>query len=291
MLPPLSINNDAGVDPSTADKKPTRRSNKTATPTSKQTNRHVNECRCYGPTITIGNTALVSSTDRPLYLTDLADYTVVTNCDFTDYIKFAPTSLKAAVRNNWIYVVHVSPTIRMAVTRATLQARVTGGEILAYQYSECSIEGNDCVYYGFLPTERHEIADTHKRCLLSAMQVWPRKLYVYLRKETACICSPGCSRWSLKLRDHTVRRFCIQQLPWDDVYIMMGDMDETCVEEIKEPRQCPVCAQCLKCANSPVYCRTHRKCKHKKVKIYDPDTMMPLSLPVIKRCRKIRRVK
>lgn len=279
LLLPLSTSDEGGVD------------TKKRTGGGNETTRHVNECRCYGPTVAVGNTVLVSSADQPLYMTDLADYTLVTNCDFTDYIKFAPTSLKAAVQNNWTFVVHVSPTIRMAVTRDTLQARVTGGEILAYQYSECSIEGNDCVYYGFLTTESQDIPDTHKRCLLSAMQVWPRKLYVYLRKETACICSPGCSRWSVKLRDHTVRRFCVQQVPWDNVYIMMGDMDETCVEAIKEPRQCPVCAQCHKCASSPVYCRTHRKCNHKKVKIYDPSTMMPLNLPEIKQCKKIRRVK
>ena len=117
----------------------------------------------YGPTVTTGKTVLVSSTGQPLYLTDLADYTLVTNCDFTEYVKFVPTSLKAAVRDNFVYVVHVSPTVRMAVTRSTLQARLTGGEILAYQYSECSIQGNDCVYYGFIPTERQDIADTHKR--------------------------------------------------------------------------------------------------------------------------------
>lgn len=248
-------------------------------------------CRSYGSTVTIDKTVLVSESGLPLYLTRMSDYTIVTNCDFTEYIEFAPKSLKEAVQDNWIYVAHVSPTVRTAVTRATLRARVIGGEILAYQYSECSIEGNVCVYYGFVPTEGHHIADTHKRCLLSAMQVWPRKMYVYLKKESACMCSPGCSRWSLKMRDHGERRFCIKQVPWKDIYIMMGDMDETCVEEIKEPRQCSVCAQCIKCASSPVYCRSHRRCKHKKAQTLQACMSVPIVLPVMKSCKRVRRVK
>lgn len=249
-------------------------------------------CRAHGPTVTIGKTVLESTSGLPLYLTRMSDYTLVSDCEFTEFVKFAPASLKAVVRDNWHYLVHVSPTVRVAVTRAALRARVIGGEILAYQYSECSIEGNDCVYYGFLPTERQNIADTHKRCLLSAMQVWPRKLYVYARRESACMCSPGCSLWSFKVRDcDRERRFCIKRVPWNEVYIMMGDLDETCVEEIKEPRQCAVCAQCIKCANSPVYCRSHRRCKHKRVQTLHAEMNIPLSVPEMKSCKRVSRVK
>lgn len=47
---------------------------KATTPDSKQTARPVNECRRYGPTVTVDKTVLVSSNGRPLYLTDMVDY-------------------------------------------------------------------------------------------------------------------------------------------------------------------------------------------------------------------------
>lgn len=231
-----------------------------------------------GEDFRIGDTRFISS--KTLYQTEFNDYTLITNVDFTPYIKYAPREIKPLLASRWMYVMHVSHGMQPSITRNILQARVTGGEILAYKYTECSIEGNECVYYGFLPVlhSRNRIASilscgTHRICRVSMMEVWPRKLFIYMKRDFQCNCSENCIRWHVTLKDYPKsKQCCIKTIPWNDLYIMMGDGDRKCMEIIKVPRSCFVCAQCYDCSKSPNYCRKHRICKHKLVKIFNNIT-------------------
>lgn len=231
-----------------------------------------------GEDFRIGDTRFISS--KTLYRTEFDDYTLITNVDFTPYIKYAPREIKPLLASRWMYVMHVSHGMQPSITRNILQARVTGGEILAYKYTECSIEGNECVYYGFLPVlhSRNRLASTlscgtHRICRVSMMEVWPRKLFIYMKRDFQCPCSENCTRWHVTLKEYPKsNQCCIKTIPWHDLYIMMGDGDRKCMEIIKVPRTCFVCAQCYDCSKSPNYCRKHRICKHKLVKIFNDIT-------------------
>ncbi|UDM55461.1 gp09-like protein [Phenacoccus solenopsis nudivirus] len=149
-----------------------------------------------------------------------------------------------------------------------------------------------------LDDERYYTTD---RLYVSAQKIWPCTLFAYLERVGVCECSKRCVLVKLLTRQkispittHSVAEYnyclenrsfddvlkmekrsadiesvgvCIKRLRWDDVYLMMGkekeDMDENAFE--REIRVCNICAQCRKCANSATYCRTHRKCTHKKV--------------------------
>lgn len=262
------------------------------------------KCVCVGPKITLGQTVLFSDKSVALYTTVCDDFILVTNSDFTPFIDYLPDGgLKNALASNWHYVLHISHGHRIAITRDHLRARIAGGQIIAYQYTECSIEGNECVYYGFLPTytnwsnkryiikssdddidtntttnsgEQQQYDGTHRTCLISSCKIWPRQLIVFLERECGCDCSPKCSRWSVRLRDTTIRRrVCGKNIPWSEVYVMMGDLEansgDSLVNQMRQPRFCPVCAQCIKCSTSPIFCRKHRRCKHKSINVFDSD--------------------
>nr|AHW98304.1 GrBNV_gp09-like protein [Nilaparvata lugens endogenous nudivirus] len=258
-------------------------------------------CVYIGPKVNLGNTTLLaSSPSNNFYITECSDFTLVTNADFTPFIPYSlpVDGFKATQAENWRYILHISHGFRLAVTRDHLRARVTGGQIIAYQYTECSIEGNNCIYYGFLPTsdnwsgrkklnssEVDAIDDsennyngTHSTCIVPACKVWPRRLIVYLERECACDCSSTCFRWCVRLRDSTFQhRVCGKKIPWSKVYIMMGDLevnshDTLSHQFLRKPRVCAVCAQCVKCSNSPMFCRKHRICKHKSINVFDQTT-------------------
>lgn len=304
----------------------------------------VRRCEYVGDRYRFGNTVLFANAASPyLFVTKCPDFTLITTADFTPFLEYLPAEgLKYEQRNNWHYVLHVSHGMRLSVTRDALRYRVEGGQIIAYQYSECSIEGNECVYYGMLPTldswhrsleqlrnnlngdkaeedaseEAAAITNntgTHRRCIVASSQIWPRHLFVYMKRMCACDCSPGCSRWSVRLRDSTTdERVCVKNIPWGRLYIMMGDIEDArdggmSRRLIKETRACPVCAQCYKCSNMPTYCRKHRVCKHKRVRVFGEDGVLRLfverasgdtetsadktdrlmSVPRMKRCRHV----
>lgn len=253
-----------------------------------------------GKKLKIGNSIFLNSTT--LYRTDFSDYTLITNSDFTPYIDYAPKSLINELEGRWFYAMHISHGMQLSVNRNILQARVVGGEILAYKYTKCSIEGNECIYYGFVPTilkainnsENDDIdnggssdfKDTHRRCRISMKAIWPRKLCVYIRREFICDCSPGCSIWVVRLEDYkTELRMCVKQIPWDRVYVIMGDAadNEHGEDGIKVPRNCVVCAQCFDCSQSIGFCRKHRVCKHKRK---DSFTMDDIVNSKMKTCKK-----
>lgn len=131
------------------------------------------------------------------------------------------------------------------------------------------------------------VANTTKTTLIDRNQfpallhIWPRKLVIYLQKAIMCPClrkakqnvvndpdtrdenvDDDCVRCMFVQRNQKRITCCIRRINWSNVYVMMDNYDANCVELLKEPRSCPVCAQCPKCSNSIKYCRTHRTCKH-----------------------------
>jgi len=245
----------------------------------------------------IGQTRFVNKTT--LYSTELDDYTIISDYSLNDkMIQCIPKALKPLLSDSWLYCLHVSHGMRPSVNRKLLQSRVTGGQILAYKYTECSIEGNDCVYYGFVPTTLNEkqrndlLSSTHKKCRLSMLDVWPRKLYVYLSKVSKCDCTNDideCSRFQIRVRNQQKTMVCcLKRIPWSQLYIMMGDLNENIIETFKVPRQCSVCAQCYECSQQPTYCRKHRICKHKISNLFDDlNSIATLTDSSIKNCNKV----
>lgn len=235
---------------------------------SRSDSRTVSPKSCYvGTTYSIGNTHFVDK--RGLYITRMLDYEILTTEDFSDFASYAPKSLRRAISSRWRYAVHVSYGTLPSITRDLLYARVVGGQILAYKYLECSIEGNESVYYGFLPSiDNYAVQeDTHSTCRFLMQAIYPRLLYVHLTRTAPCSCSSDCWYWKTTLSDAlTEHTFCGKRIPWSRLYVIMGELDVTCNETVdaKEPRECPVCAQCFECSLGARYCRTHRVCKHKQ---------------------------
>lgn len=250
-------------------------------------------CLKIGETLFIGGG---SGFNNKLFSTKYTDYTIISNVDFTKYIDIMPKEIKPLLAERWFYVLHISHGMQLSVKRSDLINRVSGGEILAFKYTECSVEGNECAYYGFVPTilkTSKQFADeTHKICKFAMQEMWPRKLYVYIKIITLCDCSlPNieCMKCIITSGDgDTKKQTCLQRLPWDQVYIMMGDVDETCIDKLKTPRQCEVCAQCHNCSKSTNFCRLHRVCKHKRT-VISLDSEFNFKNSKIKPCKKYKR--
>lgn len=208
-----------------------------------------------------GDTVFHASNER-CYVTEFDDYTLITDRDFTPFLRYAPTSLLPLLQPRWRYVLHVSHGNRLCVSPDLLQARVIGGQIVAYAYRRCSIAGNECAYYGFIPTLDVTLRDTHHEPHLTLQPVYPRKLYVYLEQRGICRCSPNCVRWAMLTYRGGLggASFCVRRIDWTDVYPLMGDMIET--DEDAE-RRCYVCSQCYACQVSASRCRKHRVCLHR----------------------------
>lgn len=256
--------------------------------------------------ITFGNcTVFKDPGSSGLKSITMEDYTIITNADFSEYVHLAPTSLREALLENWQYVLHVANNVSPSVTRSTLHSRVLGGQLLAYSYTACSIEGNQCVYYGMLTTKEETLDSSHKTCRISSTKVWPRKLYVYLRKGAFCNCSNGCFAWGSLRRTvkeyntGTYRYACLKRCGddfWRNTYVMMGEEDEFSYDAIKEggARACVVCAQCYECSQRPTYCRKHKTCKHVPRVLFGGNSAIvmgndkPYSLGTVrvKKCRK-----
>lgn len=251
------------------------------------------ESKLRGKQFTISTTTFYDVEN--LFTTDFKNYTLITTRDFTPYVKYAPTDLMKELEETWHYGVHVSYGMQPMITRKMLKMRVIGGQILAYKYTECSIEGNECVYYGFIPTQKNNQTlrrlATHTKCRISAIAIWPRKLYIYARYLRPCPCSENCGYWIVTLQDGKMQRaFCVKKIPWSECYIMMGEPSDDCSDKLRPPRICAVCAQCYDCSRKPTYCRKHRVCKH-KFKSFTLDDASPevrLKKSAIKNCQKIQ---
>lgn len=261
--------------------------------------------------------------DRAIWKTEMSDYTILTDEDFTNYVMYAPKSLKERIKQRWLYNMHIGQSFSSTITSQHLNQRVRGGEILAYKYAECVIEGNQAVYCGYIPTIKQvDPTGVHNTCRFSLQEIYPRKLYVYLaRRVGRCVCSFDkklgertaaitsttttsdhltpppknieCTRWLVKLYDGVDRAYCSKSIDWSNVYVFMGEPDTNCKEFMKIPRDCPVCAQCYKCSVGGFYCRTHVVCKHKRAKIFVGENSSLAALinkpkPRMKRCQKIK---
>lgn len=208
--------------------------------------------------IEIGSTTIVSS--KRLYTIELDDYLILTDFDITTHKQLIPSSIKIKLQNEWMYHLQVMPIM----TRELLARKVRDGEILAYQFADdISFKGNDVIYYGYITTLAMEISGTHKIPKVAMQHVWPRKLFVYLKFYNICYCGDAsCVQIIYKDRCENEHIICLKALPWNRIYIMMGDLiDERHV--VKETRICPTCAKCRKCSLMITYCNAHKKCTHK----------------------------
>lgn len=263
----------------------------------------------YGSKFNIGNTTFIG--ESGLYSLQRRDFTIISTDPFPP--EHAPEELKRKLESRWHYALHVSHGMEPTVNRSLMKLRVFGSEIIAYRYVECSIFGNPCVYYGIIPTvvndkgapafgQLHKpvpgermmtgVFDgvaTHRKSRIAAAAVWPRKLYVWLRKDRfGCSCSKDCSLWQVMMANpKNNKSYCVKKIPWSSIYVMMGDADGSADELRKVPRECIVCAQCYDCSKSAAFCRTHIKCKHTKATLFNQD-LTPITDSEIKKCLKYR---
>lgn len=332
------------------------------------TEKHMFESHRYPSNCLIFEDNVFTTSGSECYVTDLEDYTILSDFDITEYIepdaqtqkrnskgspidrrsgKCVPRRIRLKKQNNWINVAHIPNLSRPVITRNRLRDRVYSGQILAYHYKECSIEGNRCIYYGFVPTlnlksiqrgvgygkldmgitvnndaaaadgnnsdddaaaandaddnifETRSFYGAHVTLQINVQHVWPRKLYVHLKRDCACSCNTKCVRVSVltlndvsattSARDAILPKttYCLKQIPWESVYVIMGNINKNTIEGHKEHRMCKTCAQCRKCINSPVFCRDHKRCKHEKTTVDLSSFNMSLGIPKIKKCRKI----
>lgn len=252
------------------------------------------ECKFVGKTYKAAGTTFIAPTG--IYCSAFEDYTVLSDFDCSALLATSrfPVSLKQALHPKWQYSMHVSHAMLPSVNRNLLYARVIGGEILGYKYMECSIEGNEAIYYGFIPTQsKHaDLKTTHKKCRFAMQEVFPRRMYVYLEKfSDKCDCSePSCLKLKARIANGAQKgQFCASAIPWTKIYIMLGELNDNCAEQIKIPRECRVCAQCYNCSKSVQYCRKHRTCKHKPIaKDRTAATSSKYKIPQIRDCKSLK---
>ncbi|CAH0393289.1 unnamed protein product [Bemisia tabaci] len=254
-----------------------------------KTGYHEYVCEKYSSPVTLPNSNVTlngldvgKSKGDAVFITDFEDYSICSDEDFSEYIHQVPRALQEKLDSQWVYVTHILPTLRKTITRNELYNQAMSGKILAYQYTECSVAGCECVYFGYIPANGSKyIAGCHKRCLIASQKVWPRRLLVKLSNRTACSCGErDCARWySSFLSDSfssetSFVRFnnCIRRFPWSDIRVYPGEKNRAFNERIKTPRECKVCAQCFACSRSDSYCRTHTVCKHKRHTLYNSIT-------------------
>lgn len=261
------------------------------------------ECKFVGKTYKVADTVFVAS--NGLYACKLDDFTLLTNFDCTSLLDTLPDSLKSKIHKRWQYVMHVSHGMELSVNRKLLYARVIGGEILGYKFMECSIDGNQCAYYGFIQSQEKNsniLTNCHRNSRFTMMAVFPRRLYVYIEQLGMCTCeTPGCIRLqALNLSGSQKSQFCSRDIPWHKLYVMMGELDDKCVEQVKEARECAICAQCYNCSKSVGFCRSHRVCKHRGSRSGkandcserpggDDDDEPKIKIPKIKNCRVLKK--
>lgn len=255
-----------------------------------------------------GGAGPIFHADRPLTLWTFADYCLLVDGDHPDgsWADVAPAELKPLLAHRWRYYLHVVPTISSPLTEDTMRARVTGGQLLAYRFTPLVVGHTPCRYVGYLPAGRPDsVLDggTHDTPYIESTAVWPRRLYLYLRRQDSPCprCdparTPACVRWAwysvASVRaTYTASRaggtplvFCGRAIPWSRLYVMMGEstMEKaaptptttttttmstaatTTATTIDELPPCRVCAQCPACAKTSARgCVRHgRRCRHR----------------------------
>lgn len=289
---------------------------------------HINICRNYGKQIKIGLFEFELENANDLYITDLKDFSLITDSDITQYISnsnLINVSIREAKQPKWHYVAHLPPTNTSMVTNNTLRDRVIGGSILAYRGTWCSIEGNQCFYFGYIPTARQEFEYTHRRsCIIDNTdkivdnimstnkqtnsddddeesdeyptmfkEQWIREIYIYgnILPTSNCICgSAECALFVTLLDTSQKAIFCIKNVNLTDIYCIMGNIIDFKKKNI-ENVDCIVCKQCYRCSRSSEPCRRHKVCKHKlkttKISLDPAFTVNIFVKPKIKSCIKL----
>lgn len=227
-----------------------------------------------------GAVTFCSITKSSLQTIECADYTIILTAQLTE-LDTVPTHIKPLLQHRWHYSIHVNQTQTPIVNIDVLKARNTGGEIVAFKCTEFSIDGHNSIYYGFIPTMSNFITpqmNTHRVCRVTCVEMWPRKLYIYLeyvpQSNVVCLCEPTkcASFWSVRLADYTTTQtYCLKTIPWGNLYVIMGSQEESYCDlvNVEVARNCAVCAQCYECSKNITYCRKHRKCKHKKATVFN----------------------
>lgn len=253
--------------------------------------------------IKIDNVKFIS--DSKLFLAKMSDYNIISNIDFSKVLNkdidelitmennlTLPSSIKNVLNTEWMYSCHIAHKNELNVLEKTLYARVTGGQILCYKYKECSIGGNRVAYFGFVPTKIkvNLVKCMHRKPLFSKLTSnWPRELYIYLKYLGPCPLSNenihDCHGYfNVKLRNGKKKNFCFKKIPWNKVFIMMGEMKDC---NSKRPRDCVICNSCTLCRKMPVYCRLHKVCSHQNLIIYTPEINSKLKRSQMKPNRRL----
>lgn len=239
---------------------------------------------------------------QPMWLTRMQNYTIISTADFTPFVKYAPLDLHETLHKNWLYAVLTAygASAEATVRPENILQRVYAGQCLAYRLTHVSIMGTDAYYCGFIPTvwnaKNHSRLHphVHRENLMSSKAEWPRKLYISLEYKGPCNCTlleasrkkqpptnvELCSRWLVQLRNTVTQRvYCLREIPWRKIYVMMGAKIEDKVADSEDEggegevrpaqRSCVVCAQCYECSKRVDFCRRHKTCNHTQAALWD----------------------
>lgn len=239
---------------------------------------------------------------QPMWLTQMKNYTIISTADFTPFVKHAPIDLHETLHKNWLYAVLTAygASAEATVRPENILQRVYAGQCLAYRLTHVSIMGTDAYYCGFIPTvwnaKNHSRLHphVHRENLMSSKAEWPRKLYISLEYKGPCNCTlleasrkkqpptniELCSRWLVQLRNTVTQRvYCLREIPWHKIYVMMGAKIEDKVADSEDEggegeirpaqRSCVVCAQCYECSKRVDFCRRHKVCNHTQAALWD----------------------
>lgn len=206
--------------------------------------------------------------DLPFYVYKFLDYKII--CDFvlTDFMKNkCPTRISDEYKENWKFVLNVPETVNPIITEKHLLKQTVRGGIIAYCINEYSIRERNVTYYGFVTSFDNEITKGfhNKEKIHNNKKIWPREIYIKIKSNInlPCFCGNDCKLVTIKLRNNKNNSFCFQNIPWNRIFLFMGDFKD----EIRRTmpvlqRNCVVCNSCNRCNKNIGFCRFHKICKH-----------------------------
>ena len=239
----------------------------------------------------------------------MQDYIIVTSDKEIDDDddEYCPEKIKIINKKNWKNsLVIILPSQRNFLTIENLIPKIFDNYLLSFKYLNFTInDTTECLYFKYLKTlddddddddddydnenkkNNDDDGDDDKD------EIWPRQLFVFLKYEKNKKCLKCFSNqkqqqqqqvWQVYLRKKMIKKyFCTKCIPWDKVYITMGNEIKSMhllsslpspLSSSKPPpvkrRKCPVCRQCFKCKRlkNNNLCRKHKICKHYEMKNY-----------------------
>lgn len=240
-------------------------------------------------------------TDSPFYIYKFSDYHIL--CDFilTDFMKKkCPLNIRDEYVKNWKFVLNVPETVNSIITEKHLFRQTIRGGIIAYCINEYSIKERNVTYYGFVSSFDNEIKKGFhtKEKIFNDKKIWPREIYIKINNNInlPCFCGNDCKLVTLQLRNNTTTSICFQNIPWNKIFLFMGDFKdgEGFQNEIPVLRNCVVCKSCNRCNKNIGFCRFHKVCKHER-RQYNINTEGATAAAAavtntlrMKRCRRIK---